>query len=357
MSGRSLAGIRVGVAGVGYWGSKHVRVLRSTPGVSDVVPIDPQLAIINENDRRGIHHGYASLNEALPYVDALVIATPPSNHAPQALHAIATGKHVLIEKPMAGTVAEARQIVSAAEEAGVVLMSGHTFEHNAAVHKLRDIIRSQELGELYYLDCARLNLGLYQADVNVISDLAPHDISIANFLLDSAPTTVTAWGRRHVHPDHEDVAHLRIDYANQGVCVTINVSWLDPQKVRRIKVVGSRKMAIYDDLAGDERVRVYDKAAVPPEGDDGPLSRVAYRLGDVVAPYVAFPEPLAVQDQHFVDCVLQGTQPSTDGRSGLTVVEVLECAQISLQEQRTVALAEVRNRLEDRVNVRLPAST
>ena len=342
-------GIRVGVVGVGYWGSKHLRVMCAANGIKNVVAVDqryrgtrhhPEQVDINV-------HGYASVDDALPEVDAIVIATPPSSHAELGLKAISAGKHVLIEKPLAMTAEEARTIVQAADAAGVVLMPGHTFEHNAAVHKLRELIRGRQLGQLYYLDCARLNLGLYQADVNVIMDLAPHDISIANFVLDSVPTTITAWGSRHVHPEYEDVAYLRLDYADLGIRANIHVSWLDPHKVRRVTAVGSKKMAVYNDLAADERIRVYDKSAVPPEGGDGPLARVAYHLGDMVSPYVAFAEPLAVQDQHFVDCIAQGSRPATDGRSGLGVVQVLECAQISLREQRPVALAEVAPRRAD----------
>jgi predicted dehydrogenase len=335
-------GIRVGVVGVGYWGTRHVRVLRSTTGVTAVVGIDQRYAGKGNGsgpDLDGV--AYADLGEALDAVDAVVIATPPSSHAALGLQAVAAGKHVLIEKPLATNVQEAHALVEAAAAAGVVLMPGHTFEHNAAVHKLRELVRSRDLGQLYYLDCARLNLGLYQTDVNVIFDLASHDISIANFLLGSRPTVVTAWGSRHVHPEHEDVAYLRLDYADLGVRVNIHVSWLDPRKVRRITAVGSKKMAVYDDIEAEERIRVYDKAAIPPEADEGPLSKVAYHVGDVISPHVAFAEPLAVQDQHFVDCILTGSQPATDGNSGLAVVQVLESARISLAEQRHVALAEV----------------
>jgi len=231
--------------------------------------------------------------------------------------------------------------VEAADAQGVVLMPGHTFEHNAAVHKLRDLIQSGQLGRLFYLDCARLNLGLYQTDVNVILDLAAHDISISNFVLGSRPTTVTAWGSRHVHPEHEDVAYLRLDYADIGVRANIHVSWLNPHKVRQITAVGSQKMVVYNDMADGERIRVYDKAAVPPDDGDGPISGIAYHLGDVVAPFVAFAEPLAVQDQHFVDCIVNGSRPCVNGSSGLAVVQALECAQSSLAEQRPVAIAEL----------------
>lgn len=341
---RSAAhGIRVGVVGVGYWGAKHVRVLRSVTGVRSVVVIDQRFT---ENDggsrcTEGGLMAYGALAEALPEVDAVVIATPPASHARMGLQAIAAGKHVLVEKPMATTTAEAQVLLDAADAAGVVLMPGHTLEHNAAVHRLRDLVQGGKLGRPYFLDCARLNLGLYQPDVGAIFDLAPHDISVANFVLGAQPQSVTAWGARYVHPEHEDVAHLLLDYPDLGVRTSIHVSWLHPQKVRRVTAVGSQKMAVYDDVAADERIRVYDKAAIPPGDGDGPLSRVAYHLGDTVTPYLGFSEPLAVQDQHFVDCIVNETRPSTDGIAGLNVVRVLECARLSLREQRPVALTEV----------------
>jgi predicted dehydrogenase len=321
-------------------------VLRSTTGVAAVVGVDQRFAEIGDG-RREPEHGitaYADIGDALPQVDALVIATPPASHAPLALEAIAAGKHVLVEKPMATTTDAARMLVEAAAAAGVVLMPGHTFEHNAAVRKLRDLVRGGHLGRLFYLDCARLNLGLYQTDVNVILDLAPHDISISNFVLGSRPTAVTVWGSRHVHPELEDVAYLRLDYGDLGVRSNIHVSWLDPRKVRRVTAVGAKKMVVYDDMADGERIRIYDKSVTPPEGSDAPLSGVAYHLGDVVSPFVAFSEPLAVQDQHFVDCIANDSPPCVDGSSGLAVVQTLECAQISLREQRPVALAEVTQR-------------
>ncbi|HKR71782.1 MAG TPA: Gfo/Idh/MocA family oxidoreductase [Streptosporangiaceae bacterium] len=339
-------GLRVGVVGIGYWGSRHVRVLRSTTGVAAVIGVDSRFRQIG-NGFPHIDQGitaYADIADALPHVDAVVIATPPASHALLGQKAIAAGKHVLIEKPLATTSEAARALVDAAEDADVVLMPGHTFEHNAAVHKLRDLLRGGDLGRPFYLDCARLNLGLYQTDVNVILDLAPHDISISNFVLGSRPTTVTAWGSRYVHPQHEDVAYLRLDYADLGVRTNIHVSWLDPHKVRRITAVGSKKMVVYNDMAEGDRIRVYDKSAVPPGDGEGPLSQFAYHLGDTVSPFVAFAEPLAVQDQHFVDCITNGLPPSVEGTSGLAVVQVLECAQISLREQRPVALAEVTQR-------------
>lgn len=339
---RRSEGVRIGVVGVGYWGSRHVRVLRSATGVASVIGVDQRLS-----GKTGSPQlidcdvaGYPDLEAALPAVDAVIIATPPSSHYSLGLQAIEAGKHVLIEKPLAASLSEARALVDAAEAAGVVLIPGLTFLYNAAVHKLRDVVHG-ELGNLYYLDCQRLNLGLYQSDVNVVLDLAPHDISIANFVLNSRPTTVTAWGSRYVHPKYEDVAHLRLDYSDIGVSANIHLSWLNPHKVRRITAVGSKKMVVYDEMAADERIRVYDKFAISPQESRGPLSRVAYHFGDVVSPFIDFAEPLAVQDQDFVNCVLDGRAPSTNGHHGLAVVEVLECAQMSLQENRPVAVAEV----------------
>jgi len=281
--------------------------------------------------------GFTSLEEALPHVDAVVIATPPTSHTALAMQAVSAGKHVLVEKPLATSTQDAWALVQAAEAAGVTLMVGHTFEYNAAVTALRDLVAGGELGDLYYLDSARLNLGLYQSDVNVVMDLAPHDISIANYVLGAQPTAVTAWGSRHVHPLFEDVAYVRLEYGGLGVRANIHVSWLDPHKVRRTTAVGARKMAVYNDIA-EERLRVHDKSASPP-GPDG--QKVAYSYGDVRSPHVAFVEPLAVQDRHFVNCIQTGQTPRSDGYSGMAVVAALECAEMSMRIGRTVQLDEV----------------
>lgn len=343
------AEVRVAVVGVGYWGSRHLRVLRSTTGVTEVIGVDQRFTRTG-NESPEVDYGiptYSCIEDALPDIDAVIIATPPSSHASLGLKAIESGKHVLIEKPMAATTGAALGLIEAASKASVVLMPGHTFEHNSAVHKLREVIQTGQLGHLFYLDCERLNLGLYQADVNVILDLAPHDISISNFLLGSRPTMITAWASRNVHPEHEDVAHLRLDYADLGVRANIHVSWLSPEKIRRITAVGSKRMAVYNDMAENERIRVYDKSAVPPSEPAGPLSQVAYHLGDTVSPFVPFAEPLAVQDQHFVDCIINESPPSVNGSSGLAVVQALECAQLSLREARPVAMAEITHRHQE----------
>ncbi|WP_203822165.1 Gfo/Idh/MocA family oxidoreductase [Paractinoplanes ferrugineus] len=343
--------LRVGVLGVGYWGSKQLRVMRQTPGVSRVVAIDARLPLLS-----GMAHllatgeGFTSLDAALPHIDAVVIATPPASHVPLGLAAIRAGKHVLIEKPLATTAAGAQELIQAAKDAGVTLMVGHTFEYNGAVWMLRELVQSRELGDLYYLDSARLNLGLYQSDVNVVFDLAPHDISIANHVLGSVPTSVRAWGNRHVDPVFEDVAHLELGYDDIGVQAHIHVSWLDPRKVRLVTAVGSKKMAVYDDMNVEERIRIHDKAVTR-----SPDKGMHYHHGAVTSPVVRFDEPLAVQARHFVDCMTSGAVPRTDGANGLAVVQVIEAAQLSLAQERKVLLSEVSGLTERTGLVPVPA--
>jgi len=342
------AGLRIAVVGCGYWGSKHVRVLHATEDVAEVALVDgraDRLQILARNFKAA--PCYADLRSALPHVDAVVVATPPSTHVGVALEAIEAGKHVLVEKPLAPTTAGARRLVKAASEAGVILMVGHTFEYNPAVRKLRELVRSQELGEIYYIDSARLNLGLYQNDVNVIFDLAPHDVSIINNVLDRRPVAVQAWAARHAHRRFEDVAYLRLFYDDvfddRGMSANIHVSWLDPCKVRRVTAVGSKKMAVYDDLAADERIRVLDKGvSLPADGGNLTQPPTSYRYGDIVVPFIASDEPLAVQDRHFIECIGSGAQPLTDGANGLAVVETLEAAELSRRLGRPVLLEEVR---------------
>jgi predicted dehydrogenase len=285
---------------------------------------------------------HQNLQAALDQVDAVVIATPPRTHVRLALMAMAAGKSVLVEKPLAMSITEADLMIEEASVRSLTLMVGHTFEYNAAVWKLRELVQSGELGRIYYMDSARLNLGLYQHDVNVVWDLAPHDISIYNYVLGSSPVSVQAWGSRHGYQHLEDVAYLRLLYANPDVTANIHVSWLDPCKVRRTTVVGSVKMAVYNDLASNERIRVFDKGVVPPENganlQDYPMS---YRYGEIRSPYVAFDEPLYVQDREFVSCVLTGRQPQTHGYNGLAVTRVLEGAELSLQTGGPVELDQV----------------
>jgi predicted dehydrogenase len=336
--------MRIGVVGGGYWGSKHVRVLSSLPAVTQVVLVEPRAdrreSLTALNPRL---LAFGDLTSAMPHVDALVIATPPSTHGDLAQRALEAGKHVLVEKPLTTDVNQARRIVEQAHRSDLVLMAGHTFEYNAAVWRLRDAIRDGDLGDVYFVDTARLNLGLYQPDVNVVWDLAPHDISIINHILGARPDVVQAWGNSHAHAYLEDVAHLRLEYKEIEVAAEVRVSWLDPRKVRRVTVVGSRKMAVYNDLAEDERIRIYDKAvhtSGPPHTGHGTGSGngISYHYGGVTSPSFPFEEPLLVEDRHFVGCIQAGATPATDGWNGLAVVEVLVAAETSLRERCPVHL-------------------
>lgn len=341
----ATTGLRIGIVGTGYWGSKHVRTMSSLAEVDQVAVIDPR-----DDRTASLKRTYpalwtfGSLAEALDSLDAVVIATPPSTHASLAMMAIRAGKHVMVEKPLATSVLDATAMVLAAARRDVRLMVGHTFEYHAAVWALRDIVTRGDFGDVYHLESARLNMGLYQHDANVVWDLAPHDISILNYVVSSTPSMVECWGSRHAHPRLEDIAHLRLTYDVPRVEASVHVSWLHPNKTRRVTVVGSDRMVVFDDLSTEERIRVHDKSVrqVDQLSEDLSQPPMSYRYGDVVAPYVAVNEPLTVEDQHFVDCVLSGQRPTTDGENGLAVVEVLEAAAVSLREGRRVAIDEVR---------------
>ena len=249
------------------------------------------------------------------------------------------GKHVLVEKPLATTVAEGRAMVDQARKSNVVLMVGHTFLYNPAIRELRRRVRSGELGEVRYIHCARLNLGPYRSDVDVFWDLAPHDISVMNYLLDAMPVSATAWGDSLAFGSLNDLAYVRLEYENPKIIGAAHVSWLDPRKTRTVTVVGSQQMAVFDDLS-PEPLRIFDRglAAVDAASPDRPIT---YRYGDIVAPHIRTDEPLAVQDRHFVESVLSGKAPDTDGLNGLSVVAVLAAARESARRKMPIALGDI----------------
>lgn len=316
----------VAVVGYGYWGSKHVRVLSSIPDVT-VTVVDAHPERLAEAAAQFPASALASdLGDVLDDIDAVLIATPPGSHAAIARRALEAGKHVLVEKPLTTSVEDAQMLVDIADERGVQLMVGHTFEYNPAVWKLRDLVRSGTLGRVLYVDTARLSLGRYQSDVNVIWDLAPHDISIVSYILDEMPSATAVWAHNNVGGRHADVAHLRLEFERARTQAFVHVSWLSPDKVRRVTVVGEKKMAVYDDMSDNERIRVYDIGVDVASIDDPsspPALPVSYRTGDIISPYIPFSEPLLLQDQHFIECVRTGSCPDTSGRRGLDVVRVL----------------------------------
>lgn len=333
----------VAVVGYGYWGSKHVRVLSSLPDVA--------VTVVDENDHRlaeaAGHYPAArlatSLDAVLDDVDAVVVATPPSAHTHVAVAALEAGRHTLVEKPLATSVADAELLVETSASRQATLMVGHTFEYNAAVRTLKGIVRSGTLGRILHIDTARLSLGRYQSDVNVIWDLAPHDISIVSYLFDEMPSATSVWAQCNIGSRHADVAHVRLQFERANTHAVVHVSWLNPNKVRRVTIVGERKMAVYDDMSDNERIRIYDIGVDPAEIDD-PASAHAmpmtYRFGDITSPYIPFDEPLRVQDQHFIDCVRNGSTPNTPGRRGLDIVRVLSATDVARDSGGTVRIGE-----------------
>lgn len=342
----SVAAVRIAVVGYGYWGSKHVRVLSMLPGVNVVVVDSDAVRLGEARQRFPALEAASDLSEIIDGVDGVVVATPPRAHAPTALAALSQGKHTLVEKPLATSVQDAQQLVEVAAKSGAHLMVGHTFEYNAAVRKLREIIRSGELGRILYIDTARLNLGLYQGDVDVVWDLAPHDLSIISFLMDDAPASVATWAHHNVGNRLADVAYLRLELESSGIPAFVHVSWLNPQKVRRVTVVGDGKMAVYNDLLDEDRIRVYDIGVDPndPVGSENAHAMpVTYRTGDIVSPRVVFREPLLVEDTHFVDCIRTGSPPATPGERGVDIVRVLSASDLARAAGRSVRVAEVRS--------------
>jgi predicted dehydrogenase len=329
---RPAAEPRVGVVGCGYWGAKHVRVLSGLSAVKEVTVVDydqKNLDVIRS--AFPAVRAFSDLDAALHHVDALIIATPPQSHAQLALEALRAGKHVLVEKPLATCADDARALVQEAERQDRTLMVGHTFEFNPAVIELRRRLQRGDLGDIYYVHSSRLNLGLFRRDVNVVWDLAPHDVSILNYILGSFPTAVTAWGLSHAGAEVEVLAYLRLEYEDIGVTGYVHVSWLDPKKVRKVVVVGSERMAVYNDLA-EERLRIYDRGVEFEEASSATHERpLSYRYGDILSPHIQFEEPLLLEDRHFVECIRTGARPQCDGLSGLQVVLVLEAADRSLQ--------------------------
>lgn len=316
--------MKVGLIGYGYWGPNLARVLNQTQkcefvSLCDSNPINLQRAL----RQYPAVHGFSCLDEFWGTVDAVVIATPISTHYELVKQALEQGKHVMVEKPLAHNVKLAKELVQLAHRSNRILMVGHTFIYSPAVIKLKDLIKSGSLGDLHYISISRVNLGLYQRDVDVIWDLAVHDISILLYWLEETPVWGTSFGRSCVQADKNDVAFIWLRFPS-GVIASIEISWLSPQKMRRTAVVGSKRMVTYDDTEPSEKIKVYDRGVTlqPPESFGE--FQLTYRMGDMVAPYLGIAEPLFVEVEHFVECAQTGQQPLTDGEFGLKVVEVLE---------------------------------
>src|SRR5688572_24559502 len=328
--------IRIGVIGYGYWGPNLVRNFADVNGGTVTWVADRRA------DRlEGVKRRFPAIQTttdaheliAAPDVDAVVVATPVSSHFDLAMRALQADKHVLVEKPITDNAADAERLIDEASRRRRTLMVDHTFAYTAAVRKIRELVVSGDLGEIYYYDSVRINLGLFQPDVNVLWDLAAHDLAIMDFVLDARPIAVSATGLAHVPNEPENLAYLTM-FFDQRIIAHAHVSWLAPVKVRRTLVGGSRRMVVYDDLEASEKIKVYDRGiSVKPDSEDVYQMRIGYRSGDMSAPHLGVSEALQVEAQHFVDCVASGDPPLTDGASGLRVVRLLEAANASMAAQ------------------------
>lgn len=324
--------VRIGIIGCGYWGPNLIRNFHEVAEAEVSAICDLRLDRIEPFLKKIPGVRLTTDPKKVfkdPAIEAVVIATPISTHYGLAGAALRHGKHVLVEKPLAGTVREAEALVRLARRQKKILMVGHTFEYHPAVLKINDLLKSGEIGDIQYIDSIRVNLGLYQFDNrNVVWDLVPHDIAIILGWLNAFPEKVSAWGQSFVKKGVEDVAFLRLQFPG-GVLAHLHVSWLAPAKIRRMTLVGNRKMIIYDDLENVEKVKIADQGAHLSSEDPNP--RINYRMGDIMSPRIPVTEPLFYECSHFVDCIMNHKKPKTDGEKGLQVVRVLEASDKSIK--------------------------
>lgn len=326
--------IRVGILGYGYWGPNLLRNFAETPGatVAAVADLDPKKLELVQRRYPGIKTT-TRFQDLLQDsgIDAIAIATPVGTHFELGMAALRAGKHLWLEKPMTETLLQARKLRDEADKRKLTVFVDHTFIYTGAVRKMGELIKAGELGRIYYYDSTRVNLGLFQRDVNVISDLAVHDFSILDYLLGEHPVAVSASGINHFPGTPENLAYITLFY-DSGTIAHANVSWLAPVKVRQILVGGSKKMIIYDDVEPSEKVKVYDKGiSFTEDAKQIYEMRVGYRTGDMWAPKLAGAEALRVGAEHFVDCLEHQKTPETDAQLGVRVVELIEAATSSMR--------------------------
>ncbi|MFB3786786.1 MAG: Gfo/Idh/MocA family protein [bacterium] len=332
--------INIAVTGCGYWGPNLIRNFHflAEHGSKNS---RCKLKKVCDTDKKRLSHIkslYPDVDVTPDYqeivsdpgIDAVVIATPVRYHYAMAKQSLEAGKHTFIEKPMASSVAECAELDRLARDKKLTLMVGHTFIYSPPVRRIREIIQSGDLGELLYISSWRLNLGLFQRDINVAWDLAPHDISIILFITKASPVSVNCQGKAHVTPKVEDVTNMSIHFDN-GVFATIQNSWLNPNKIRKSMFVGKNRMLVYDDLEPLEKIKIYDqRVSTPPHYDTFAEFQYSYHYGDVYSPYIKQDEPLKVECQHFLDCIQSGQEPDSGGREGIQVVRIVEAACQSL---------------------------
>jgi len=328
--------LNIGVVGCGYWGPNLVRNFRSLPDcrvttICDVSVERLQHLRILYPEIEGDTHFENLLNDTT--LDAMVIATSVKHHFPMAKSSILAGKHTLIEKPLASSVAQCEELIELAQRKGVVLMVGHTFLYSPAIRKIKQIVANGDIGSIRYISARRLNLGLFQKDINVAWDLAPHDLSIILHIMDESPISLNCRGAAHITPGIEDVTSMSLEFSEQKSAI-VQSSWLDPKKVREMTIIGSDRMIVYDDVAPQEKIKIFDvRVERPPHYDTFAEFHYAYHYGDMYSPYIKQDEPLKTECQHFLDCIRTGQTPLTDGNKGLEVVRILEASSASLKLQ------------------------
>ncbi|MBI4786367.1 MAG: Gfo/Idh/MocA family oxidoreductase [Chloroflexi bacterium] len=331
---------RVGLIGYGYWGPNLARNFHQLPQANLVAIADLDAKRLEEPARLYHARTYTDYRELLAdlTLDAIAISTPARTHFEIASAALEHGKHVLVEKPLAVSSDEARQLIALAERKGRVLMTGHTFEHNPAVWKMRELVQQRAIGDVYYIYANRVNLGRVQRDINALWSIAPHDISILLYVLGAMPLDVSARGATYISEKVEDVVFVTLTFPNK-ILAHVHASWLDPSKTRQMTIVGSEKMIVYDDVDAEAKLRIYDKG-VYKHGSAFGESQLKIHSGDIYIPKIDMSEPLRNECAHFIECVRDNKCPRTDGENGLRVVRVLEAAQASLACQGKVIRIE-----------------
>lgn len=334
--------INIGVIGCGYWGPNFVRNFSQIPNVKIVAICDmrpDKLEYI-----KGIYPSLQTYSDYrrvldIPDLDAVVISTPASTHYSISREALLKKKHVLVEKPISIDIAEAGELINLSKKIKRTLMVGHTFLYNPAVNKIKEIIAEGELGRIYYLHSKRTNLGPLRQDVNAIWDLSPHDISIINYILDSPPQEISAYAQKFLSHNLEDVGFVICKYPKQ-ILAHIHVSWLDPKKIRELTIIGSKKMLVYNDIDINEPIKVYDKSVMSKKYEKDYKTfrefQLIIREGEVAVPKVNMQEPLRLECQHFLDCIINKNTPRTDGKNGLEILKVLGAINKSLKRKGEV---------------------
>jgi predicted dehydrogenase len=325
--------LNIGVVGLGYWGPNLARNFNALPNC-----ILKTVCDLSEDRLKHITSlypqakGESDFDNLLqdPDLDAIVIATAVKFHHPLAKAALLAGKHVFIEKPLASSTEQSEELVAIAREKGLILMVGHTFLYSPAIRKIKEIVDSGDIGDIRYICARRLNLGLFQKDINVAWDLAPHDISIILHIMGERPHSINCQGSAHITPGIEDVTCMSLKFSNERSAI-IHSSWLDPRKVREMTIVGSKRMIAYDDVAQQEKIKIFDaRVERPPHYDTFAEFHYAYHHGDIYAPSIQQVEPLKTECQHFIDCINSGQTPLTSGVDGTEVVRILEASSESL---------------------------